>query len=305
MIFGVNPFPENNIIIYDRSDGDLEKTDAGYTINKTTTGIRCMGTSYSGTYDVAGVSQGLSTILTDEADYLINIAVLKQHGQSGVSLCMKNHYGTCSDPGSLHATDCNPYIAALNALDPIKTKQKVNIIDGLFVLLNGPGGYPDFPVNKIIMSTDVVAADYWGRELLKSNGCTGTGYAYHIETAATTYALGTNDPANMDIVNITNPSSDIEKQNVNSIPRETRLEQNYPNPFNPSTSIQYKIAKSGQATLKVFDINGKEIATLANGYHHAGTYFAKFHGYYLSSGTYICRLQTVDAVLSRKMVLTK
>jgi hypothetical protein len=248
----------------------------------------------------------LSTILTIQANYLINIAVLKQHSMSGVSLCLKNHYGTCNDPNSLHNTDCNPYIAALNALTSIKSKQKVNIIDGLFgIRSGGPDGLPQFTANKIIICTDIVAADYCGRELLKANGSTSTGNSYHIETAATTYALGTNDPANMDIINITNPSGVDGSQNGDNIPRETKLEQNYPNPFNPSTSIQYHVAKPGQIALKIYDVSGKEITTLTNGFHQAGIYYAKFNGHNLSSGTYIYRLQTADAVLSRKMVLTK
>jgi hypothetical protein len=233
---------------------------------------------------------------------------------SGVSLCLKNHYGTCSDPGGtqsdpggLHNGNyCDPYIPALNALTPIKSKQMVNIIDGLFgIRSGGPEGSPQFTANKIIMSTDIVAADYCGKELLKSNGCTSTGNAFHIDTAATTYALGTNDPANMDIINITNTSGVDDGQTGNNIPRETGLEQNYPNPFNPSTSIQYHVAKPGQIALKIYDVSGKEITTLTNGYHQTGVYYAKFNGHNLSSGTYIYRLLTADAVLSRKMVLTK
>ncbi len=307
MMFGAVPFPENNIIIYDKSSSDLQN-NGGYTINTGSTGIRCMGTpSYTTiTYNVAGVQQRLSTILTNTVDFLINIAVLKNHSMSGVSLCLKNHYGTCDNPGGLHGgTYCDPYIPALNATTPIATKQKVNIIDALFgIRSGGPGGPPQFTANKIIMSTDIVAADYCGRKLLADNGCTETAHATHIDTAATTYALGTNNPNDMDLITITNPSTGA-SSNDSPIPQETLLHQNYPNPFNPVTHIQYEVAQPGHVTLKVYDTSGKEITTLFNGFHRSGTYHATFNGQDLSSGTYICRLITEQAAFSQRMLLVK
>ncbi len=95
------------------------------------------------------------------------------------------------------------------------------------------------------------------------------------------------------------PASDQKK------PRETRLEQNYPNPFNPTTSIWYTIAQPGQATLKILDMKGKEITTLADSYHPAGIYRVKFNAHNLSGGPYLCRLQTIDAILSRKIIYKK
>jgi hypothetical protein len=99
----------------------------------------------------------------------------------------------------------------------------------------------------------------------------------------------------------------MESKNIKGqkIPRETRLEQNFPNPFNPITSIWYTVAKAGQASLKIYDMGGKEITTLADSYHPAGIYRIKFNGHDLSGGSYVCRLQTVDAILSRKMILEK
>ena len=123
------PFPENNIIIFDRTAGELQS--AGYVINTSSTGVRCFGTNSSGvgystaTYSVAGQTQRLSKIVTDTADFLINLAVLKNHGDGGVTLCMKNHYGTCNSPGNLHGGNCDPYIPALNDVTPIRSKQKV------------------------------------------------------------------------------------------------------------------------------------------------------------------------------------
>ena len=87
------------------------------------TGIRCLATSDGIGYDESfaidvGKSRQvyLSSILTKMCTYLINVPVLKDHSIAGVTLSMKNHYGTIDNPGSLHGPtySCNPYIPALN-----------------------------------------------------------------------------------------------------------------------------------------------------------------------------------------------
>ncbi len=307
MTFSGTPFPENNVIIFERSGGDL--TNCGYTINKGSTGIRVMGTDAwsAEDYDVAGQSQKLSTFVTQDASFLISLSVLKNHGGPGVTLCMKNHYGTCNTPANLHGNSnlCDPYIAALNALEPIRTKQKLGIIDGLFGLRSGgPAGAPQFTANTLLMSSDVVAVDSCGMELLKSNGCTTTGLAGYIATAAgAPYSLGTNDPAQIDIVTLTNPSGVSDGQD--SFPSSAVLHQNYPNPFNPSTAISYQLSANSFVTLKVFDVSGREVATLVNGRQNAGTHQVTFDAAGLTSGTYFCRLKAGSFVQTRKMALVR
>ncbi|HTY58526.1 MAG TPA: alpha-amylase family glycosyl hydrolase [Bacteroidota bacterium] len=89
------------------------------------------------------------------------------------------------------------------------------------------------------------------------------------------------------------------------VPRHFALEQNYPNPFNPATTITYEIRTAGEVTLKVYDLLGREVATLANGYQSAGTYTASFDASRLSSGVYFYRLQSGSFVNTKKMVLAK
>jgi hypothetical protein len=89
------------------------------------------------------------------------------------------------------------------------------------------------------------------------------------------------------------------------IPGEFRLEQNYPNPFNPATKINYFIPEKGMVSLKIFDVLGREVATLFSGEQGGGNYSATFDGSTLSSGVYFYRLQAGKTSMSRKLVLVK
>ena len=77
-----------------------------------------------------------------------------------------------------------------------------------------------------------------------------------------------------------------------TIPLQFSLEQNYPNPFNPSTTIEYTIPQSGFVSLKVFNVLGKEIATLVNGQNDAGKHKVEFDATDLNSGVYFYKIET-------------
>jgi hypothetical protein len=91
----------------------------------------------------------------------------------------------------------------------------------------------------------------------------------------------------------------------NLLPSEYVLHQNYPNPFNPLTEIVYKMPKAGSVSLHVFDVLGREVATLENGHVGAGLHRVTFDGSYLPSGIYFYRLRVVDFTAAKKMVLLK
>jgi thermitase len=80
---------------------------------------------------------------------------------------------------------------------------------------------------------------------------------------------------------------------------------NYPNPFNPTTKISFALKESAKVSLKVYDILGKEVANLADGYYEAGKYVATFDGSKLTSGIYFYRLTTPTATIAKKMMLVK
>ncbi|MFA5729217.1 MAG: T9SS type A sorting domain-containing protein [Candidatus Neomarinimicrobiota bacterium] len=85
-----------------------------------------------------------------------------------------------------------------------------------------------------------------------------------------------------------------------------KLNQNFPNPFNPTTTISYTIPKSGNVTLKVFNMLGHEVATLVDGYNNANqAYSIEFDGTSLSSGVYFYTLTFDNKTVSKKMVLMK
>jgi len=89
------------------------------------------------------------------------------------------------------------------------------------------------------------------------------------------------------------------------IPREFYLSQNYPNPFNPTTKISFGITSSSQVALSVFDISGKEVASLLNEKIQAGKYEVTFDAKNLPSGTYFARLNAGGFTDSKKITLIK
>ena len=81
--------------------------------------------------------------------------------------------------------------------------------------------------------------------------------------------------------------------------------RNYPNPFNPSTQISVSLESDDDVTLKVYDITGREVATLMHGIVSAGTHTVAFNAAQLPSGTYFAQLQTSTSVINKKMLLVK
>jgi hypothetical protein len=90
----------------------------------------------------------------------------------------------------------------------------------------------------------------------------------------------------------------------NEIPTDYSI-SNYPNPFNPTTTISYQLPQDGFVTLKVYDILGKEVATLVNENKNAGYYNVTFDASKLTSGIYIYRIRANNYVQSKKMMLVK
>ena len=93
-------------------------------------------------------------------------------------------------------------------------------------------------------------------------------------------------------------------------PRGFELDQNYPNPFNPSTTIAYRLERSANVSLKIYDLSGRLIRTLAQGMQQAGYKLIQWdgrdmNGQSVSSGSYIYKLQSGNTSVSKRMMLIK
>ncbi len=101
--------------------------------------------------------------------------------------------------------------------------------------------------------------------------------------------------------NVTTDATDWDQ----GLPMELALSQNYPNPFNPSTRISISLPRNGQVRLTIYDVLGKEIATLVDEVRNAGIYTLDFRAAGLSSGVYFYSLITENVTITKKMILMR
>lgn len=104
------------------------------------------------------------------------------------------------------------------------------------------------------------------------------------------------------------PYSRIESDSTQPIHYE--LSQNYPNPFNPTTTINYQLNNSGEVIISIYNISGQKVKTLVNGFQQAGSHTIQWdgkneHGILLTSGVYVCHLQTDGFSKSIKLMLLR
>ncbi|MBN2382527.1 DUF362 domain-containing protein [bacterium] len=154
------------IIIWDRDNAEL--TRAGFSLQTSTSGIRCFGTNqsgvgYQGELCINGQVCGmLSRIVTDQTTLTVNVPVLKDHNLSGLSGALKNMFGAIHNPNKYHDNNCDPFVAQLNALPRIKQNQGLIVADALKVQYEGGPGYQAhylLALETIIIGLDPVALD--------------------------------------------------------------------------------------------------------------------------------------------------
>lgn len=109
--------------------------------------------------------------------------------------------------------------------------------------------------------------------------------------------------ANSELRAVFEKITNIEENKVGQI--SFQLLQNYPNPFNPTTTIKYSIPESGYAILKVYDIIGRDVATLISGYQTKGEHSVVFDAKNLPSGMYFYKLESGNLNKTMKMILLK
>ena len=108
----------------------------------------------------------------------------------------------------------------------------------------------------------------------------------------------------LNIVGYSNSLSGVTTVSSN-VPDKFELSQNFPNPFNPSTKINFAVPYRSFVSLKIFDMNGREVSVLLNQMQNAGTYQYDFNAGNLTSGTYFYKLETADFTQTRKLILVK
>jgi hypothetical protein len=195
--------PTEHIVIYDRYTSELER--ASYPTNKNAPGVRCFGTDdhFTGGWQLAGQELLFSNILL-ESDALINIPILKHHDMSGISFALKNHFGTINRPSRFHDS-IETSLAELNTLAPIREKTRLIIGDELSLVQNS--WTEAYPGDSILMSFDPVAHDQAGVQLYTQVAKSGEAAAMEALSAdwlahATEIGLGTNEPSNMDLMEV-------------------------------------------------------------------------------------------------------
>ena len=156
---GLSP---ENILIFDRTNRELEAS--GYKINESGPGIRCHGSQGEGTE--AALSQATVRFYKefDECDAVINLPLPRSHPFAGITVALKNHYGSVNQPMRLHGNSCNPAIADLNAQPNIRDKTRL-IVGSALLVASGNWRNPETE-DSLLLSFDPVALDTVARDIL-------------------------------------------------------------------------------------------------------------------------------------------
>ncbi|MCK4607381.1 MAG: DUF362 domain-containing protein [candidate division Zixibacteria bacterium] len=167
-------FDANDLVVWERTSGELQR--AGYTLNASSFGRRCLGTDsrsvgYGRVFHSYGdVSSLISRVLLEMVDHNVNLPVLKDHSLAGLSGGLKNMFGAINNPNKYHDNNCNPFVAHVANLQPIRDKHRLTIMDAVRVQYDqGPGYSSDYiaDYHGLIISNDPVAADRVGLEVLE------------------------------------------------------------------------------------------------------------------------------------------
>jgi len=223
LALGACDLPPEHAVLWDRTNRELRR--AGYTLRGRGKGIRCYGTDAlasrgNGGYSAQVYSSGdtgslISRIITDEATALASAAVLKDHNLAGLTAVMKNFFGAIHNPNKYHENNCDPFIADACAQQPIRSRLRLALCDaGRPQYQGGPANRPKWrwPYGGLILSTDPVAADAVGREiLLRKRAAVGMkpladdGRPVRYLASGAARGLGRADLARIEVVSIGKP----------------------------------------------------------------------------------------------------
>lgn len=208
--------PAKDIVIWDRLNDDLDR--AGFQVASRRDRIRCIGNDaggYQSELAVFGSAGSLvSKTIAEECDAVINLPVLKDHGIVGVTMALKNLFGAIHNPNKYHINCGDPYVADVYMLPPIRRKVRIAICDAIAPQYEGGPSYMphwSWPFNGLLVSGDPVALDYTGWQIIErqraekglpSLKAAKREPAYIARAADAQHALGTNDPALIERVEV-------------------------------------------------------------------------------------------------------
>ncbi len=195
------------------------------------------------------------------------IQSIEDSGAATVSGYVKDNTGNPVTGAMVYATDENQSVYSYGITDRYGVYSITGLVPGRYIISADKADYTSDEINNI--SLDYVS-DY------------SSAASFTINPESVT-------SANQDINTVSN----------------YRLEQNYPNPFNPTTTISYQIPTAGHVVLKVFNVLGKEVATLIDQNKPAGNYQITFDASKLSSGVYFYQITAGNFTATRKLLLLK
>jgi hypothetical protein len=189
--------PQNNIILYERYGLELEK--AGFKVNRSDSGVRCIGGDDGAGYHP---EEGLTRIITDTSTKLINFCSLKVHDEDRflTTLFLKNHIGSLVPDTMRTCHDNIGILAQIQSRPSIRKKTVLNFCDGLRATFK-----PASPWfwGGIFVSRDPVAAEYAAlqviNEKLKAEGAEPFPVPSYVQAAETEFKLGTCNPDRIEL----------------------------------------------------------------------------------------------------------
>lgn len=173
-------------------------------------------------------------------------------------------------------------------------------------------GWQTFDLSNVRPNGDFYVSmlyDGTNQPLLGADVPPGNGRAYEYDPATGWYRLTSPYDYTLFMRSTVRTLSGIVTMDTR-VPRTFAVDQNYPNPFNPSTTIRYALPSAGDVHVGVYDIHGKNVATLVENHQAAGTYEVTWNGrndagHFVASGVYFYRVRAGTFVAVHRMMLLK
>jgi uncharacterized protein (DUF362 family) len=338
MDLGGQTLPEEHIIVYDH-DHPFFCPQTGYTPNWGGPGVQYVGSSHGSVgYDLdftftlshplgATTNHHPSSLITQHFDYMINAAVIKDHSDSDVTLCLKNHYGSFDGvsvfPLHVHYLYGDGHTRGepgLNKIlrDDLGDKTKLFLIDATLGLYDGGPGYtppghtpPNWVYNSVIVGTDPVAVDRIStikinEERTKpAHGLAPLDPSHVTAAAQPPYELGIDNPALITIVEL--DAAVVGVRETLTGPESAALLAPYPNPTTSGSTFRFNCPGTATAELILVDIAGRRVRRLAAGQFPHGIHSVVWDGRDdggrpLPSGVYFCQLMLNGKAHHRRVV---